>query len=228
MKAATQAQAPERGDATLDPGLGHHRNSLFCAASDRIVRAQEEGFWLEAIVLVESMLADRMESRIRHLWTKDREGVLERASKWNALHDGDSNHMLPTREDKLVKAMDSISMGFKELGPLAKNLRAVEGDPGLGGIAGRIFDEWRASRNNAVHAMVKAEAASSKTWEQRLGGLPGVVDVGVNLLVEYDSRDRHIRHENLPAKAWPSATCPDGLVALGAGYCAGCRAFDAR
>lgn len=48
-------------------GIGKQRNELYRNAFRRINESIKEGYYLEAIALTESLLSDRLESRVSHL-----------------------------------------------------------------------------------------------------------------------------------------------------------------
>lgn len=59
----------ERIRATATPGtpVGQTRYRLYRKAYARVKDAQETGFYLEAITIIESLVSDRLESRLCHL-----------------------------------------------------------------------------------------------------------------------------------------------------------------
>lgn len=63
----------ERVIAGEDEEVGTHRYRLYKAAFTRVKEASRAGYHLEAITLIESLLSDRMESRVAHL-TKSKAG----------------------------------------------------------------------------------------------------------------------------------------------------------
>lgn len=52
-------------------GVGENRNELYQLAFSQFNKAMDEGFYLEAVSIIESVIADRMESRIGQLTGKD-------------------------------------------------------------------------------------------------------------------------------------------------------------
>jgi hypothetical protein len=56
-----------RAIALANEGVGNHRYSLYARAWLRVQEAEREGFHLEAITLIESLLSDRLESRASYL-----------------------------------------------------------------------------------------------------------------------------------------------------------------
>lgn len=61
-----RAVAPHNGS------VGSHRYQLFRKAWLRIALAEEQGFYLEAITLIESILSDRLESRASYVTRTDK------------------------------------------------------------------------------------------------------------------------------------------------------------
>ncbi len=57
----------ERAIAGADAHTGQHRYHLYKAAFERVTHATRDGYYLEAITLIESLLSDRMESRASFL-----------------------------------------------------------------------------------------------------------------------------------------------------------------
>ena len=63
----TKKSSRRRAVASLANDVGVQRHQLFKAGYARITSAIASGWYLEAIVLVESLLTDRFESRLTHL-----------------------------------------------------------------------------------------------------------------------------------------------------------------
>jgi len=61
-----------RGEAFSGNGYGTRRRMLYESARDQIERSIQSGFYGEAIALCESILADRLESRLSFLRNKNR------------------------------------------------------------------------------------------------------------------------------------------------------------
>lgn len=57
----------ERAEAYTGKGYGTQRYWLYCAAREHILVCIQRGVYLEAITLIESLIADRLESRISYL-----------------------------------------------------------------------------------------------------------------------------------------------------------------
>jgi len=60
-----------RAVAGSDRGVGMQRYELYRKAWDQIEAANQSGFFLEAITLIESLISDRLESRARYLTGED-------------------------------------------------------------------------------------------------------------------------------------------------------------
>ena len=71
--AATPKKALPRTRAVAAPGseIGPVRYELYRQAFSKINAAHRQGFYLEAITLVESLVADRLESRLTYLLEQD-------------------------------------------------------------------------------------------------------------------------------------------------------------
>lgn len=67
----TAASSRKRAVATPGTTVRRTRGWLYRQAFAQIKKAQEQGFYLEAITLVESLITDRLESRLSHLKGKD-------------------------------------------------------------------------------------------------------------------------------------------------------------
>jgi hypothetical protein len=57
----------KRAEAYTGEGYGLQRYELFCHARQHIISCMKNGFYLEAITIIESIIADRIESRVSHL-----------------------------------------------------------------------------------------------------------------------------------------------------------------
>lgn len=69
----TSSKIPKKRRAVNLPGnpVGQQRHDLYTEAIDHIKNAIQKGFYLEAITLIESMIADRLESRLSSLKGED-------------------------------------------------------------------------------------------------------------------------------------------------------------
>lgn len=58
--------------------VGHARYELYRGANKQLKQAIEQGFWIEAIAICESLLSDRLESRLSHLGNHSEEARRQR------------------------------------------------------------------------------------------------------------------------------------------------------
>jgi len=56
-----------RATAEKHNTIGKDRHNLFAKVIERISKAESEGYYLEAIALLESIISDRLESRLSHI-----------------------------------------------------------------------------------------------------------------------------------------------------------------
>jgi hypothetical protein len=61
----------KRAIAVENSNVGKHRRKIYKSAFKQIKLANEAGFYLEAITLIESLITDRLESRLSYLDGKD-------------------------------------------------------------------------------------------------------------------------------------------------------------
>jgi hypothetical protein len=67
----TMAEKRKRADSKVDGDIGQERYALYKAAFERIAQAIAEGYYLEAISIEESLIADRLESHLSYRLGKD-------------------------------------------------------------------------------------------------------------------------------------------------------------
>lgn len=60
-----------RANKTVDNNVGEFRREIYQKTIEHINKAREAGFYLEVVTLSESLIADRLESRISILLNKD-------------------------------------------------------------------------------------------------------------------------------------------------------------
>jgi len=72
MANKTEKRRRVRAVAGKEDGAGMQRYELYRRAWDQIGAASRSGFYLEAITLIESLIADRLESRASYLTGKDK------------------------------------------------------------------------------------------------------------------------------------------------------------
>jgi hypothetical protein len=132
-----------RGPAFKGQGYGNRRRLLQEAARDHIEDSIRKGFFCEAIAISESIISDRLESRL----------------SWLA-------EDFPDKSSEAVSGHRPV-IGFWELGRLIKWLRVCETDSELVQLLEEL-DEWRKRRNGALHEMVKvADDGRVPDWQTR-------------------------------------------------------------
>lgn len=186
-------QKPVRLDAGQVSGLGSNRYKLIKSAAERISKAVEAGYPLEAVALIESVLADRLEKRAQYLHRSSR-----------------------NPSSALVEVKD----GFANLGPLISALKKEEPDPELRAALDRV-NEWRKGRNLIMHQMAKIGTGALESWDDRLKSARQIAQDGIEVLCAYDKAERRVCHEGRK-RAGSSATCPDALVPIGQEPCSHC------
>ena len=180
------------------PHVGSTRYQLIGAAAKQVRRALDEGFCLEAVTLLESLIAERLEKRAQWL------------SQINA-------------DPSLRKMFEKVNDGFVNLGDLIPVLRKAETDEHLRSDV-LAADAWRKRRNVAIHEMAKfgTGGQAAATWVQRQTECRAIADEGVTILLALDVHERAASHAGRN-KLHASATCPDGLASLGQPFCEWCE-----
>ncbi len=131
------------------------RAEMYRAAYTRINEATKAGYHLEAITIIESIVTDRLESRLTHVTGKD--------------------------------------FSFQTLGSLITKARQVETDPTLLQLIDRDLNNWRKSRNKALHEMAKIATDDATSWTDRVVGLVPISKDGLTLLRKIDRQIRTLR-----------------------------------
>lgn len=182
-----------RTPSTRKAPIGDERYVLFRGAAHRISTAVNEGFYLEAITLIESILAERLEKRAQYLYKT-----------------------LSIKSKEINKVKD----GFQCLGPLIIAINKHERSQDVL-MALKEIDAWRESRNRALHEMVKIGSLTRDPWQERIDEARKIAVNGITVLLKYDKIDRDQGHSNIehPVR---SATCPDALFEIGQEDCKYC------
>jgi hypothetical protein len=154
MSTSTSAK---RTRAIAHPGsqTAKMRADMYRAAYARINEATKAGYHLEAITIIESIVSDRLESRLTHVIGKD--------------------------------------FGFQHLGSLITKARQVENDPILLPLIDKDLDNWRKSRNKALHEMAKIATGDTTTWSDRVAGLIPIATDGLALLRKIDRQIKALK-----------------------------------
>lgn len=181
--------------------IGSSRYQLISAAARQVRRALDESFFLEAVTLLESLIAERLEKRAQWL------------SQINS-------------ETAGQKPFERVADGFANLGTLIGVLRAFEKDEDMRTDVGAI-DAWRVQRNGVIHEMAKFGTGdgAALTWAERQKKCQVVAVEGVRLLLALDEHERSSSHAGR-GRIHASATCPDALVPLGQSYCEWCKSYE--
>jgi hypothetical protein len=138
-------------------GVGKKRKTLYAAAFNRIDGAIKIGFYLEAICLIESIMADRLEARVAWL------------------------------TNQTIRKFDNLGPLLNLLQPdkrKTKRRKIVTGLPESDREALKIYKEvniWRDVRNKAVHEMAKLHETDQPSWEDRYRELHDIAVKGRNV-----------------------------------------------
>lgn len=132
-------------------GIGKRRQGLYKHAHERIKAALDAGFYLEAITLCESILADRLEAR--RAWLNQQDHAKRQFSTLGGL----------VRELTQSKAQDMS-----------------ERDEGAQAVY-REIGAWARSRNHALHEMAKLAEGDDTTWDERYKNLAKIAATGHGL-----------------------------------------------
>lgn len=144
-----------RAIATPGSATAKARAEMYKLAYARIAESSKAGFHLEAITIVESLISDRLESRLTFVLQRD--------------------------------------FSFQHLGSLIIKARQVETDPTLLILVGNDLDNWRKSRNKALHEMAKIAEGDTSTWQDRVNGLVSISENGLKLLKVIDKQIKALK-----------------------------------
>ena len=147
----------------INPGHGSSvakaRYNLYRHCNAQLKHAMANGFYLEAITLLESMITDRLESRIA------------------ALHGQDEIYRAFGTLGELLFGRRSRTKDQRIIGLLSKDL---DEPSELVDLYHRI-NEWRSNRNACLHEMVKLGDESDKEWKYRYAHSKSVAKAGQKL-----------------------------------------------
>ena len=181
--------APRRPPAGNGSSIGQERYNLLRSAFRHAQKATKNGQYLEAIAVLESILADRLGSLVhgslgqRVTLRHTLGGLIELARK---------NTVFPKSVDEPV--------GKSQRNPLPDDVvRFVESD----------LAEWWQLRNEAVHGMATVRQAGDSPFRKRYSGLEAAALKGFAVLTQLDAYDQREREAN---GAGRSATWPDALA----------------
>jgi len=155
--------------AVSKPGendVGTDRFSLLHAAADKAAVAFERGFYLEAITLVESLLATRLESRLT--WVRECQGKSQ-AVRFNTLG--------PLCTELLGENAAAAPDWHEFHGPI-QDIR-----------------EWAKKRNEALHEMAKLIEEDGRAFSEKYEMCRAIALGGFRALLAYDTVDRRERRK---------------------------------
>ncbi len=137
--------------------MGRQRFELYKNAYDWINYSINEEFYLEAIALIESLIADRLESRLTFLLKKN--------------------------------------FAFKTLERIISNSKDMETDDKLKALVVNNVNNWKDSRNKALHEMVKIEKGTSISWTKRRNLTKKTAKDGLKLLRKIDNSVKKLQRQ---------------------------------
>ncbi|WP_437276047.1 hypothetical protein WME90_33015 [Sorangium sp. So ce375] len=146
--------------------VGTNRFSLLRAAADKAAEAFKHGFYLEAITLVESLLATRLESRLA--WVREIQGK-SLAVRFNTLG--------PLCTELLGENAAAAPDWHAFYGPI-QDIR-----------------EWAKSRNVALHEMAKLIEEDGRVFSEKYEMCRTIALSGFRAILAYDAVDRNERRK---------------------------------
>lgn len=168
----------KRTSANDDPGRGTKRYRRYRAVFQRALQAQADGYPLEGIAIIDSLLTDRLASRLGYV-----------------------THDSPSERLSCGQVCHRLMKGEKAPGS------PKERDPEFRDAISRI-QAWVRRRNHALHALAKSlPKEDGKPLGQLIEEHNKVLSTGIDLLLLFDKLDRVSRKSNKakrPATA-PSA-----------------------
>jgi hypothetical protein len=178
-----------REQATPQGHLGTLRYRRYVAAFDRVIHCIDTGYYLEAIAILDSLICDRLFSRLSYNY-------------------GGQELKSPPR---------SCGEFCKRLLHGDKNTFGKESDPGFQEVI-KVLQEWASKRNDAMHGTAKIlhSNGDQRDFGTVLELHRENAREGVELLQRFDILDTEDRQRNrvqLPATA-PNAFFPEKRVGI--------------
>ena len=155
-----EKQEKKRAIASDDNDVGQKRNKLFRAVIGRIKDAIEDGYYLEAITLEESLICDRFASRFTYLYEK--------------------NHPSLTSFKRKKEFIKSNFYGIM-LETIVNGIYEIEEDDEIKQFCNIELREWKDLRNTALHEMAKLSEDSDKTFPDKYAQLEDVAKNGLKV-----------------------------------------------
>lgn len=169
--------------------LGTRRYLRYVAAFDHVMNCYERGYHLEAIAVLDSLIGDRLASRLGYLLGEE------------------------------IPIQYTIGrLSHKLLEPLGKNASPVEVDSAFEAVIIEIR-AWAKERNRAMHATAKIirDDENAFSFDELLENHRGIVEKGITLLQTFDKLDTAARKEKGKSPATsPYAFFPDKRLPLSA------------
>jgi hypothetical protein len=185
----TPNPSPQRPLAGGGSSLGDERYDLLRASFLHVQLALRDRYYIEAITVLESILADRLGSLLQGSRGLD---VTLRQTLGGLLH--------AARRQKPAEPENADSTGDDSAGtPIPVDIAS---------FLNLELSAWWDSRNNAVHGMAKLHAVGDDKFDQRYGALETVALEGVRVLLRLDEFDQREKRNN---GAGISATFPDAF-----------------
>ena len=139
------------------------RQELYRHCTVQVNNAIAKGFYLEAIALLESMITDRLESRISAIHGQD-----ETYRKFRTI--GFLLHGRGNKHDHAKRIAGLLSEELNEPEDLVIKYQEVR--------------QWSKDRNSCMHQMVKLGGKSFLAWNERVAHAKNTAEVGYKLFRE--------------------------------------------
>lgn len=157
-------ESRKRAATSSDSNIGQERYELYKSAFSWVKKSIDEGYYVEAISIVESLISDRLESYLSLL----------------------------TGEDFGFKNLGELIQAFRSK-KYKDKLNRTDEDKTLGSLVLNSLDQWRKDRNTAAHEMVKIEDGKRVSWEERMEINKTVAKTGLELVRKIDNQIRKLR-----------------------------------
>lgn len=161
------------------PRLGDLRYDRYCDAFDHLIKSKDNGYYIEAIAILDSLIGDRLASRAGFLLKKEI-SANETIGRIVAQLTGERNTSALENDDILFELTNKIKNWFR------KRNQAIHENAKITHISDLL-----------------------DSFEKVLNSQKPVVDEGIEILREYDRRDTELRAmvDKYPA-TWPDAFFP--------------------
>ena len=157
----------QRPTAEVDNNVGKQRYERYKSVIDQYNKAMEQGFYLEATTIMESLIADRLESLANYV-----------AQKLEGL---DSNFSYATLE-RLTEFLN----GKNQQPYLSEDLRKTIQD----------IIEWKEQRNRALHEIAKLDDKEEIDFADLYEAAKATAERGLELFKEINKQTRKKQSQN--------------------------------